>query len=119
MICDCGGGTVDITSYTVEETDPIPAFEEVCVGIGGKCGASSIDRTLQRLMSDRFGAAWDSLEQRLKGPGSYFMNSWEIVKRQLSPDSDDGIQELGPVNLKDVSDSKWYDEEELMVKLTR
>lgn len=73
-------------------------------------------------MSERFGSSWDDLEQRLKGPGSHFMNSWEIAKRQLSPeDGGEDIQELGPVNLKvkGVTDFEWYDEEEQMVKLTR
>jgi hypothetical protein len=34
MICDCGGGTVDITTYTVGKIEPKPAFEEACVGKG-------------------------------------------------------------------------------------
>lgn len=119
MICDCGGGTVDITSYKISETEPVPVFEEVCVGIGGKCGASSIDRSLQRLMSERFDAAWDNLEQRLKGPGSLFMNSWEQVKRQFSDDCDIGVHEIGPINLENIPESKWYNDEEQMVKLTQ
>jgi molecular chaperone DnaK (HSP70) len=34
MICDCGGGTVDITSYTIVELGQQPVFDEACVGIG-------------------------------------------------------------------------------------
>lgn len=34
-MCDCGGGTVDITTYSIEETEPRLEFEEICVG-GGK-----------------------------------------------------------------------------------
>ena len=34
LICDCGGGTVDITTYTIVETTPRLEFEEVVVGNG-------------------------------------------------------------------------------------
>ncbi|GIZ48282.1 hypothetical protein CKM354_001135000 [Cercospora kikuchii] len=119
LICDCGGGTVDITSYTIDQIEPTPMFSEVCVGIGGKCGATSIDRSLQQLMSKRFGDAWDSIGVHRKGPGSNFMNKWEIVKRQFGDVGDDRTHTLGPLNLKGVTESKWYDEEEGMVRLTK
>lgn len=34
MICDCGGGTVDIISYTIRQVSPYPTFAKVCEGIG-------------------------------------------------------------------------------------
>ncbi|KAF7872010.1 uncharacterized protein EAF02_009115 [Botrytis sinoallii] len=34
LICDCGGGTVDITTYTVTSVAPKLTFEELCVGTG-------------------------------------------------------------------------------------
>lgn len=34
MICDCGGGTVDITSYEITETTPKLVFKELLVGTG-------------------------------------------------------------------------------------
>jgi hypothetical protein len=113
------GGTVDITSYSVQQVEPSPIFEEICVGIGGKCGATAIDRSLQELMSTRFGDAWNSIAIQRKGPGSHFMNRWEIVKRQLGDPGDDRTYTLGPLNLKGVPESKWYDEEEGMVRLTK
>lgn len=33
LVCDCGGGTVDITTYVVFTTKPLQ-FEELCEGIG-------------------------------------------------------------------------------------
>jgi hypothetical protein len=70
-------------------------------------------------MSDRFGSAWDDVEARRKGPGSNFMNRWESVKRQLGDSGDERVQEIGPVRMKNVPDSQYYDEEEAMVRLTR
>jgi len=34
MIVDCGGGTVDLTTYSVTATDPVLDFEELVVGLG-------------------------------------------------------------------------------------
>jgi len=119
LICDCGGGTVDITSYSIEQIEPTPVFEEICVGIGGKCGATSIDRGLQNLMSTRFGHAWDCIEKKRKGPGSQFMDRWEIVKRQFGGSGDDRTHKLGPLKLEGIPDSRWYDGEEAMILLTK
>jgi molecular chaperone DnaK (HSP70) len=34
MICDCGGGTVDLTTYSITATYPVLEFEELVVGEG-------------------------------------------------------------------------------------
>ncbi|KAF7191493.1 Heat shock protein SSA4 [Pseudocercospora fuligena] len=117
LICDCGGGTVDITSYSIVETEPIPVFEEACVGTGGKCGASSIDRSLQKLMSERFGAAWDDLPLRQRGPGSRFMNEWENVKRGFGEPGAEDEPEVYLV-LEGDHDDKFYDSDENTVRFT-
>ncbi|EKG21116.1 Heat shock protein Hsp70 [Macrophomina phaseolina MS6] len=44
LVCNCGGGTVDITTYTIEQFYPKLSSKELCVGIGGKCGSTAIDR---------------------------------------------------------------------------
>ncbi|KAL7950666.1 hypothetical protein V8C42DRAFT_340281 [Trichoderma barbatum] len=33
MVCDCGGGTVDITTYEVEETYPTLKLREIAIGV--------------------------------------------------------------------------------------
>ncbi|KAK3070302.1 hypothetical protein LTR53_010703 [Teratosphaeriaceae sp. CCFEE 6253] len=119
MVCDCGGGTVDITTYSIVETEPRLEFEELCVGIGGKCGATYIDRNLHELMRQRFGSAFDEIEMRRKGPGSRFMNAFESVKRGFGAQGDSLVKEIGPLNMKGVGSSQYYDDEEGMVRLTR
>ena len=69
-------------------------------------------------MSQRFGAAWDQIEERRKGPGSRFMDQWERVKRSFGDAGDDRVQEL-QLNIRGATDSQWYDEDENMVKLTK
>jgi hypothetical protein len=86
--------------------------------LGGKCGSTYIDRNLQSLLSKRFGAPYDTLPITLKGPGSRFMQSFEESKRDFGRDDDDNsVRELTDLKL-DIPDSKFYDEEERIVKLT-
>lgn len=83
LICDCGGGTVDITTYGILSTTPALEFEELpgVVGSGGKCGSTYIDRNFNRWMTDTFGTAFTSLPAKRRGPGSAFMKSFEAAKR--------------------------------------
>ncbi|KAH8587066.1 Hsp70 family protein-like protein [Bisporella sp. PMI_857] len=117
LICDCGGGTVDITTYTITQTSPRLEFDELHVGIGGKCGATYIDRNLHTLLSERFGPSFDDLPFAQKGPGSRFMIAFETYKRDFGLSDDRDVREIGPIKLE-LPDSEHYDEEERMVKLT-
>ncbi|OCL13732.1 hsp70-like protein [Glonium stellatum] len=84
LVCDCGGGTVDITTYVVEKVAPTLKLREACVGVGGKCGGTYIDRNLHKLMTTRFGTAFTSLPPERTGPGSTFMQQFESKKRSFS-----------------------------------
>ncbi|TGO59243.1 hypothetical protein BOTNAR_0166g00110 [Botryotinia narcissicola] len=117
LICDCGGGTVDITTYTIIQVQPYLIFDELCVGIGGKCGSTNIDRNLHLLLSKRFGSAFDDLPFSQKGPGSRFMAAFETLKRDFGRTDEREVGELGPLNL-DVMDSDHYDTEDRLVLLS-
>ncbi|KAH7324857.1 hsp70-like protein [Stachybotrys elegans] len=84
MVADLGGGTVDITCYKVSQKSPSLELEELCVGAGGKCGGTFVDRNLHRLMANRFGNAFTSLDAQMIGPGSQFMDQFELKKRDFS-----------------------------------
>ncbi|KAM3557081.1 hypothetical protein ARSEF4850_005239 [Beauveria asiatica] len=84
MVCDCGGGTVDITTYEIEEVQPLLKLREIAVGIAGKCGATFVDRNFFKLMADRFGEAFTDLDPEQIGPGSTFMNQFEQRKKDFS-----------------------------------
>lgn len=44
VLCDAGGGTVDLISYKITQTAPIFKIEEAAIGSGDKCGASYVDK---------------------------------------------------------------------------
>jgi hypothetical protein len=52
--------------------------------VGGKCGATYIDRNLHKLLAQRFGKAFSSLPPERIGPGSRFMNEFESKKRDFA-----------------------------------
>lgn len=110
LICDCGGGTVDITSYTITQSQPQLQFKELCVGVGGKCGSTFIDRNFHSLMSRRFGRAFENLDQKVKGPGSRFMRSFEDVKCDFGASTSTELKEISPF-VMNVEDSEYYDSE--------
>ncbi|KAL4919680.1 hypothetical protein BDW62DRAFT_199691 [Aspergillus aurantiobrunneus] len=115
LVCDCGGGTVDITTYLVNQVFPTLKFEELCTGTGGKCGSTAVDRNFYALMSRRFGDAFDSLPMKRKSPGSEFMRKFEIIKRDFGHSDEETTFEL-PLNMT-VSDPdpEYFDEEERLV----
>ncbi|KAJ4329945.1 hypothetical protein N0V87_010430 [Didymella glomerata] len=55
VICDMGGGTVDLISYRVAELQPT-IVEEATVGTGDQCGGSFIDRAFIQWLERRLGA---------------------------------------------------------------
>ena len=117
MICDCGGGTVDITSYKVTQLLPKLQFEEIVEGTGGKCGSTYIDREFHRWMTRIFGQRFEELKFEKIGPGSRFMKDFESNKRDFGYSSNlDQVFEINLV-IPGASDSEHYNSEESVVKL--
>lgn len=125
LICDCGGGTVDITSYRVIQVRPKLEFEELVEGVGGKCGSTYIDRAFHRWMSATFGRKFDDLSFEKIGPGSRFMKEFESFKRDFGysssrgPDYSIDLETFYEINLviPRAKDSTHYDSDESVVKL--
>ncbi|CAO2655886.1 Nn.00g046890.m01.CDS01 [Neocucurbitaria sp. VM-36] len=56
IVCDMGGGTVDLISYRVAGLDPT-VIEEATVGNGDQCGGSFVDRAFLEWLERRLGTA--------------------------------------------------------------
>ncbi|KAH0499221.1 hypothetical protein TgHK011_006426 [Trichoderma gracile] len=74
----------DITTYEVEETQPALKLREIAIGVAGKCGGTFVDRNLYKLLAQRFGDAFTSLGSQQIGPGSAFMDQFELKKKDFS-----------------------------------
>lgn len=52
--------------------------------LGGKCGGTFVDRNLYKLLAKRFGSPFTKLGPQHVGPGSQFMDQFEMRKRDFS-----------------------------------
>ncbi|KAL2857180.1 hypothetical protein BJY01DRAFT_159458 [Aspergillus pseudoustus] len=87
VICDAGGGTVDLISYRVGELDPIELHEAV-VGTGGLCGGIFIDEAFEAICKYRLGRQWSNLSQA--GIKAIMKGEWEYaIKPQYRPKPND------------------------------
>ncbi|KAF2084380.1 actin-like ATPase domain-containing protein [Saccharata proteae CBS 121410] len=120
LVCDCGGGTVDITTYTVLNTHPELKFQELCFGMGGKCGSTAIDRNFNKWMHATFGQAYEDVKLQRRSPGSKFMRSFESAKKNFGSNPYGGNE--GKIIQVDIwmqtRSSELYDEDDGTLMLT-
>jgi hypothetical protein len=72
VVCDAGGGTVDLISYTVVKLEPVLEVKEAAPGTGGLCGSTYLNRRFQEYLESRLGQqqGWD--EDALKEAMDHF-----------------------------------------------
>ncbi|OAD73786.1 hypothetical protein PHYBLDRAFT_145256 [Phycomyces blakesleeanus NRRL 1555(-)] len=56
MICDAGGGTVDLIVFEIEDSSGVKSLREVTKGSGGSCGSTFLDKNMRKLLKKRFGS---------------------------------------------------------------
>ncbi|EED14402.1 Hsp70 family chaperone, putative [Talaromyces stipitatus ATCC 10500] len=101
VVCDAGGGTVDLISYKIKSLKPIVQVEEVTSGTGGLCGSVFLTRRfndfITRMLSGEVG--WD--EEVLSETSDRFDT---VIKQQYFPmkDGDEGY----PVPVPGLPDNK-------------
>jgi hypothetical protein len=52
-VCDAGGGTVDLISYTVVKLEPVVEVKEAAPGTGGLCGSTYINGRFKEYLEFR------------------------------------------------------------------
>ncbi|EHK40875.1 uncharacterized protein TrAtP1_004241 [Trichoderma atroviride] len=79
VVCDAGGGTVDIITYTVVELNPIKVRESV-KGDGKLCGATFLDERFLEILREKLDQispdTWKTLEET-GALGRIINNDWE------------------------------------------
>ncbi|KAF3190749.1 hypothetical protein TWF788_008271 [Orbilia oligospora] len=87
VLCDAGGGTVDLISYKVGQLQPSLGLSEVAVGSGAKCGSTFVDRMLLKLLRRKIGdQRFQILCQKKDGMVlNKMVSEFEGVKRSLGP----------------------------------
>ncbi|KAI5464134.1 hypothetical protein BGZ63DRAFT_349688 [Mariannaea sp. PMI_226] len=79
VVCDAGGGTVDLISYEVTQVGKLEV-KEVTEGTGGKCGSSMLNQRFRRHLKQSHGDKhWT--DDRLVAA----LNEFETFKKSFSP----------------------------------
>ncbi|KAL8846467.1 MAG: hypothetical protein Q9221_008451 [Calogaya cf. arnoldii] len=55
VVCDAGGGTVDLITYEIKALNPSLRIVEVAKGEGGMCGSTMLDRRFATFLRGKFG----------------------------------------------------------------
>ena len=53
VLCDAGGGTVDLISYKVSALRPVLEISEAAPGSGSACGSTFLNRIFQKFLKDK------------------------------------------------------------------
>ncbi|KAH1381059.1 hypothetical protein KXW98_004824 [Aspergillus fumigatus] len=118
LVCDCGGGTVDVTSYLISEVSPRLSFDELTSAVCGMCGATAIDRNFYLLVSERFGAAFKNLPLTETGADSNFMGSFQTIKEEFSCSAVDKVYRLPLAIALNSPNPTFFDAENQFVLLS-
>ncbi len=61
VLCDAGGGTCDLITYTLSALKPVMKLTEAIPGSGSLCGASFLNRRFQEFLEDKLKdqSGWD------------------------------------------------------------
>ncbi|THY31437.1 actin-like ATPase domain-containing protein [Aureobasidium pullulans] len=87
VICDAGGGTVDLIGYKITQLSPL-RVEESAVGTGGLCGSAFLNFRYEEHVKERLGMD-RYLSMRNKKPKTWMMGLKyfeEFVKRNYNED---------------------------------
>ncbi|KAK8235175.1 hsp70-like protein [Phyllosticta capitalensis] len=114
VVCDCGGGTADLTTYEVITRDSQLEFQELIAGEGGPYGSTFVDRNFENWMCKEFKSCYTSLSRRKRGLGSGMMQSFEKAKLNFGPKTmeKNAKVKIENVDMVGVQESKFYDPEE-------
>ena len=90
VMCDAGGGTVDLISYKITQISPTFRIEEAAVGSGDKCGATYVDKEFLSWLETWIGPeAYNAIPAFKRRHGSQMMNAFETLKHCFSGEEDD------------------------------
>ncbi|KXT08547.1 hypothetical protein AC579_10244 [Pseudocercospora musae] len=117
LVCDCGGGTVDLTAYEITAITPKPQFKELVVGIGGKCGSTYIDREFMKWMEHKFKKNYTDLGWEKRGPASRMMKEFEGHKKDFGKSTNSRKVYEIPLWMKNAKGSRYYDDDEGIVRI--
>ncbi|KAG0641158.1 hypothetical protein HOY80DRAFT_1114338, partial [Tuber brumale] len=112
VVCDAGGGTVDLISYTVLSIYPLKVTE-CAVGTGDFCGSTYIDRNFEVLLQQRMGHHYHSLRVETQ---QRIVKNFEEVKCAFRDKPDQNVYHVNVPTVNSIPEAGIYGGE---LQLTR
>lgn len=97
LVCDAGGGTVDIITYEILQVNPL-SIAECTIGTGDYCGSTFIDRNFEDLFKRRMGLQYPLLSALVRQQAVKNFEAAKIAFR------DDPLQQVFYINLPGIGD---------------
>ena len=84
VLCDAGGGTVDLITYKVSSLKPILKLAEASPGSGSLCGASYLNRRFQEYIEEKLGdePGWDEEVMEEVRPTTFVNHEKQLTIRK-------------------------------------
>ncbi|KAL0094255.1 hypothetical protein F4703DRAFT_1787960 [Phycomyces blakesleeanus] len=86
MICDAGGGTLDLIVFEIDTSSGDASLREVTKGSGSTCGSTFLDRNMRDLIIKRFGTYADGNKEIIDNLIDHFVAS---TKPQFDDEDDE------------------------------
>ncbi|KAG0126370.1 hypothetical protein HOY82DRAFT_570205 [Tuber indicum] len=89
VVADCGGGTVDVISYTITRKFPKLEVVECVEGTGALCGSTVLNERFEELVRDRIGDRFDKMKHEGR---VYMMKEFnDSLKRNFTDSEDEDL----------------------------
>ncbi|KAL7275475.1 hypothetical protein RUND412_001582 [Rhizina undulata] len=101
VVCDAGGGTVDLISYEVLQVSPLQVKESV-TGTGELCGSAFLNRRFEDFVQQRLGPElYTTMKEKTKIAA---LKSWEEYVKRVFVDGED--QDVFPIQFPGLPDDE-------------
>ncbi|KAI9010353.1 hypothetical protein CLU79DRAFT_774122 [Phycomyces nitens] len=104
MICDAGGGTVDLIVFEIDESTGNKSLREITKGSGASCGSTFLDARMKNIFKKRFGAHAENNKIAINHMMKQFIT---VIKPQFEDEDDEFFSipmsvKLSPSDTADV-----------------
>ncbi|KAJ4418730.1 hypothetical protein N0V82_005403 [Gnomoniopsis sp. IMI 355080] len=100
VVCDCGGGTVDLIAYRVNTIEPM-TIREIVKGAGALAGAVFVDARFNLLLKKKFDEVnpilWDHISA--KDMDRIISEDWQSMRRKFTVVWDKDFSIVAPMSL--------------------
>ncbi|KAH8553127.1 hypothetical protein BGW37DRAFT_488514 [Umbelopsis sp. PMI_123] len=104
MICDAGGGTVDLIVFEIDQPDGGKrTLKEVTKGHGGSCGSGFLDMRMREYIKNKFSHHGSINESALENVMDSFVN---LIKPEFDGYEDHFLQLPASMGLGDLTDEE-------------